>query len=58
MTVTGRRAPLVTVLLCAAAMVAACGSTAGTASSAAGAAAPSAATGEPVAVVTSTNVLG
>ena len=31
MTVNGRRAPLVTVLLCAAAIVAACGSTAGTA---------------------------
>jgi zinc/manganese transport system substrate-binding protein len=58
MTVTGRRAPLVTVLLCAAAIVAACGSTAGTASSAAGAAKPSAATGAPVAVVTSTNVWG
>ena len=58
MTVNGRRAPLVTVLLCAAAIVAACGSTAGTASSAAGTAAPSAATGAPVAVVTSTNVWG
>ena len=58
MTVTGRRAPLVTVLLCAAAIVAACGSTAGTAPSAAGTAAPSAATGAPVAVVTSTNVWG
>ena len=37
MTVTGRQVPLVTVLLCAAAIVAACGSTAGTAPSAAGA---------------------
>ena len=58
MTVNGRRASLVTVMLCAAAIVAACGSTAGTASSAAGTAAPSAATGAPVAVVTSTNVWG
>ena len=58
MTATGRRASLVTVLLCAAAMLAACGSTAGTAPSAAGTAAPSAATGEPAAVVTSTNVWG